>query len=145
MRREAQHLCSPSRVFLVFYFLDVRIKSYHVVSRWSRERKIRKYSFKRDDKISWSNRYHPFSVLFYEVQFVYREPEKNANFCGLCFFSTFEIIKLKKFFLRRLPYKIGWASCGLSLLNFFLITRFVIHILTGQQSSNGHWHIFYQH
>ena len=79
MRCEAQHFCSPSRVFFVFYFLDVRIKSCDFASRWSRERKIRKYSFKREMKVSRSNPYHPFSDVLYDVPFVYRKSDKKTN------------------------------------------------------------------
>ena len=49
-------------VFLSFY-LDVHIESCHFVSRWSREWKVRKISFKRKMKISRSNRY----LLFFNI------------------------------------------------------------------------------
>jgi len=74
------------------FFLDVRIQSCHFVVRWSRERKIRKYSLKREMKVSRSDCLNPFSDVLYEVPFVYRKPNKMTNLDVF----IFEIIKNEK-------------------------------------------------
>ena len=63
-----------------FSFLDVRIKSWCFMSEWSRERKVRNCSFKREMKISRLNLYLLFSDLSWEFAFVYRKVEKKAIF-----------------------------------------------------------------
>ena len=94
-RNRALHRISYRSLGLVYhlvffsFFLDVRIKSCHFVVRWSRERKIRKYSLKREMKVSRSDCLNPFSDVLYEVPFVYRKPNKMTNLDVF----RFEIIK----------------------------------------------------
>ena len=78
--------------FFLSFFLDVRIQSCHFVVRWSRERKVRKYSLKREMKVSRWDCLHPFSNVLYEVSFVYRKPNKMTNLAVF----IYEIIKIEK-------------------------------------------------
>jgi hypothetical protein len=52
---------------------------------------MRKYSLKREMKVSRSHYLNPFSDFFYDVLFIYRKPDKTTN---LDVFG-FEIIKVK--------------------------------------------------
>ncbi len=84
--------------FFVFTFLlslRTHQKSSFSVAIGSQERRIRKYSFKREIKISRPNLYLLFFDLSWELLFVYRKPERKGDFRCILLFWTFETIKMR--------------------------------------------------
>ena len=94
MRCEAKHSCGPSRVFFFFfyfYLLDVfrTHQNGHFLSQWSRERNVRKRSFKRESTVSRSNQNHLGFNHSWKPPFAHKQRPKTMILTEFCL----EIIK----------------------------------------------------